>query len=311
MTPLPAPLARPPLSSSSSPSSTQSSTPSSIPSFGPSRTPSFTPSFTRSVLHIFDLSLGQMLWSRRSLLLALLAGGPVLIATAIRTAVALDVGPPRGMRPDGSVLFGMMVWLLYVRFIVPALGVAYGTSLMADEVEDRTLTFLFVRPIPRASVLVGKYLAFLTCATLLVLPSIVLVYFLIVPIRGGGIGASFPSLVADIGMLLVGLASYGAAFAYVGARLKRPLVTGLIFAFGWEPAVLFFPGYLKRLTLAYYLQGLVPHAMPDEGAAAMLLRVVREKPDVWMSLASLGMVTALALWLAGRTAGRREYVLGR
>ena len=65
-------------------------------------------------------------------------------------------------------------------------------------------------------------------------------------------------------MLAVGLAAYGAVFALVGARLKRPLVVGLVFAFGWEPAVLLFPGYLKRLTVAYYLQALV-HARDAAG----------------------------------------------
>ena len=39
---------------------------------------------------------------------------------------------------------------------------------------------------------------------------------------------------------------------------------GLVFAFGWEQAVLLIPGYLKRLTVAYYLQALVPHAMPSD-----------------------------------------------
>ena len=34
-----------------------------------------------------------------------------------------------------------------------------------------------------------------------------------------------------------------------------------------------FPGYLKRLTVAYYLQALVPHAMPQDSAVSMLLQV--------------------------------------
>ena len=53
-----------------------------------------------------------------------------------------------------------------------------------------------------------------------------LVFFLIVPPGGGSIGAAFPSLLADLGMLAVGLAAYGAVFALVGTRLKRPLVVG-------------------------------------------------------------------------------------
>ena len=51
-----------------------------------------------------------------------------------------------------------MIWVFYLRFTVPVLGVFYGTSLIADEVEDKTITYLFTRPIPRGAVLVGKYL---------------------------------------------------------------------------------------------------------------------------------------------------------
>jgi hypothetical protein len=142
-----------------------------------------------------------------------------------------------------------------------------------------------------------------------VLPSVVIVYFLVVPIGAGGIGAQFPSLLADLGMLAIGLAAYGAVFAFVGARLKRPLVVGLVFAFGWEQAVLFFPGYLKRATVAYYLQALVPHAMPQDSAVNVLLQIFQEIPGVATSIASLVVITVVALWLAGRTVEQREYVL--
>jgi ABC-2 type transport system permease protein len=269
-------------------------------------------SLIASTLRIFDLSLGQMLWSRRSVFLAILVGGPVVLAVAIRLISTLTaLGSPRvqGTRIGGEALFGMMIWLLYIRFIVPVLGVFYGTSLIADEIDDKTITYLFTRPIPRASVLLGKYVAYLACTTLIVLPSVVLVYFLIVPIRGGSIGAAFPSMAADLGMMAVGLASYGALFGLVGARLKRPLVIGLVFAFGWEPGVLLFPGYLKRLTVAYYLQALVPHAMPDDSAATLLLRIVSDVPSLGVSLLSLAVLTGSALWLAARAVNRREYVL--
>ncbi len=265
----------------------------------------------RSAARIFDLSLGQMLWSRRSVFLALIVGGPVVLAAALRIAVALwpRVLPPvNGAVVGGGALFGMIIWVLYLRFIIPVLGVFYGTALIADEVDDKTITYLFTRPIPRGAVLVGKYLAYLACTVLLILPSVVLVYLLILPL-GGSIGASFPALLEDLGMLAAGLASYGAVFALVGARLKRPLVIGLVFAFGWEPTVLLFPGYLKRLTVAYYLQALVPHAMPDDSAISLLMQVFREVPPVATSLAWLAAITLVSLWAAGWTVERREYVL--
>jgi ABC-type transport system involved in multi-copper enzyme maturation permease subunit len=270
------------------------------------------PSLLASSARVFDLSLGQMLWSRRSVFLGVLLGGPVALAALIRIVTAttpfwrLSIN---GARVDGPALFGLMIWLLYIRFIVPVLGVFYGTALIADEVDDRTITYLFTRPVPRGAVLLGKFLAYVACTALLVLPSVVLVYFLIVSIAGGSIGESFPDLLEDLGMLIVGLIAYGAVFAWVGACLKRPLVLGLVFAFGWEPAVLLFPGYLKRLTVAYYLQALVPQAMPQDSTVSILMQVFREVPAVAASLAYLGVIVVLALWSSARAVERREYVL--
>jgi ABC-type transport system involved in multi-copper enzyme maturation permease subunit len=252
-----------------------------------------------------------MLWSRRSVFLGILLGGTVLLAVVLRIVDTLYSSAFRlnGASLNGGTVFGMMIWLLFIRFIVPVLGVFYGTSLIADEVEDKTITYLFTRPIPRGAVLLGKYFAYLVCTVLLVLPSVMLVFFLVVPTGGGSVGAAFPGLAADLGMLVVGLASYGAVFALVGTRLKRPLVAGLVFAFGWEPGVLLFPGYLKRLTVAYYMQALVTHEMPQDSAVSVLLQIFHEVPSVAVSLVTLSGIVAVTLWFAGRAVERREYVL--
>jgi ABC-2 type transport system permease protein len=267
------------------------------------------PSVGSSATRIFDISIGEMLWSRRSIFLGLVVGAPVVLAVVIRM-LTTNFGPPQinGEGVGGAALFGMAIWVLYIRFIIPVLGVFYGTSLIADEVDDKTITYLFTRPIPRSAVLFGKYLAYLFCTVLLILPSVVMVYLLLASI-GGSLGATFPALLEDLAMLAIGLAAYGAVFAYVGARMKRPLVTGLVFAFGWEPAVLLFPGYLKRLTVAYYLQALVPHAMPEDSAISVLMQVFHEVPPLWVSLASLAVIIVGALWAGGRAVETREYVL--
>ena len=131
-----------------------------------------------------------------------------------------------------------MIWLLYLRFVVPVLGAFYGTSLMSDEVEDRTITYLFTRPVPRGAVIIGKYLAYLACTALVVLPSVTAVYLLITPVSGGSIGGTFPQLLTDLGLLALGLAVYGAVFALIGALVPRPLVAGLVLIFGWEQVAL-------------------------------------------------------------------------
>lgn len=276
------------------------------------------PGYLTSSLRIFDLSIGEMLWSRRTVFMALVVGAPVLIALFLRLLVGLGLplfedqevraGGSTAIRMTGPAIFGLMIWIFYLRFTVPVLGVFYGTSLMADEVEDKTITYLFTRPIPRGAVLVGKYLAYLGCTIFVVLPSVVLVYLLVVPIRGG-LGASFPDLLKDLALLALGLAVYGAVFAFVGARFKRPLLVGLIFIFGWEQAALAFPGYLKRFTVAYYLQGLVPHTMPSDSVLSLIQGIFRESPSLGGSLFWLVIIWAVFLSLGAWIVARNEYVL--
>ena len=269
------------------------------------------PSLTTASLRVFDLSLGEMLWSRRTVFLALVVGGPVLIAIILRVVDALNVPAMRvnGVRLGGPSIFGLMLWFLFLRFIVPVLGIFYGTALMADEVEDKTITYLFTRPIPRSAVLIGKYLAYLASTVLIVLPSVMLVYFLVVPIGGGAIAATFPTLLRDLALLAIGLGVYGALFAAVGAWIKRPVLVGLFFAFGWENFALALPGYMKRFTVAFYTQSLVPHAMPQDNLLSVLQSVFKDNVSAWQAGLTLVALLVVALALATRAVERREYVL--
>ena len=170
---------------------------------------------------VFDLSLGEMLWSRRTIFMALVVGGPVLLALIVR---GLDVFGMTALRVNGRAVggigvFGVMLWMLFLRFIVPVLAVFYGTALMADEIEDKTLTYLFTRPIARGAVLMGKYLAYLVCTILVVLPAVMLVYFLVVPFRE--VPGSFGSLVTDLALLALGLMLLSSVVLYLVFKGRR------------------------------------------------------------------------------------------
>jgi hypothetical protein len=247
-------------------------------------------SFWAASRRVFDLSLGEMLWSRRTIFMALVVCGPVILALIVRILEMLGMPALRvnGQRVGGMGVFGVMIWMLYLRFSVPILGVFYGTALMADEVEDKTLTYLFTRPVPRGAVLVGKYLAYLACTCL---------------------AATFGQLLTDLGLLALGLAVYGAVFAFVGAYFKRPLVIGLVFITGWEQTAMALPGYMKRFTVAYYVQALVPHTMPSEGVVSLLQGVFRDTPPVPVALFWLAVYVVVFLYVAARTVERKEYIL--
>jgi ABC-2 type transport system permease protein len=268
------------------------------------------PGMLSSAGRVFGMSVGEMLWSKRTIFMGLVVGAPVVIAFVVRFLVwlGLPVGSVEGVRITGPAIFGGMIWILYLRIIVPILGVFYGTALIADEVEDKTITYLFTRPVRRGAILLGKYLAYLAVTGFVVLPSVVLVYLLIASI-GSNLGASFIPVLKDLALLAIGLAVYGAVFAFVGAQFKRPILLGLFFAFGWEQIALLVPGYLRRFTIAYYLQGPVPHAMPQEGVVSLFQAIVRDTPTLASSLFWLAVIWAGFLALGMRAVERREYVL--
>ena len=63
------------------------------------------PGFLASSFRVFDLSISEMLWSRRTIFMALVVGAPVFIALLLRVLVGL--GAPLleeardGVRPSG------------------------------------------------------------------------------------------------------------------------------------------------------------------------------------------------------------------
>jgi ABC-2 type transport system permease protein len=276
----------------------------------PTGAPPAAPGAVYAALRVFDLSLGHMLWSRRTVFMGLVVGVPVVLSVALRALVAL--GAPvlhiGGGRAGGAIVFGLMMWGFFIRFAVPVLAVFYGTALIADEVDDKTITYLFTRPVPRGAILVGKYLAYLACTAGVALPSVMAVWLLAGSI-GGELASSFVSMVKDLGIVLAGFAAYGAVFALAGARLRRPLIFGLVFVFGWESLALALPGSFKNLTVAYYLQSLVPHAMPADSALGLMQAMFREPMTLGHALIGLAAIVAVSLWLAARTVARREYVL--
>jgi ABC-type transport system involved in multi-copper enzyme maturation permease subunit len=265
--------------------------------------------FLTAARRVFDLSLGEMLWSRRTIFMALVVAGPIVLALIMRGVELFGMSALRvnGRPVPGFGIFGVLIWSLYLFFIVPVLGVFYGTALMADEVEDKTITYLFTRPVSRGAVLVGKYLAYVVCTVLVVLPSVMIVYFLLVPFSQ--LPTTFGNLVIDLGLLALALAVYGAVFAFVGAFFKRPLLIGLVYVFGFQLLALSLPGSLKQFAVAFYVNALVPHAMPADGVSNLLQSMFRENPPLWVCLFWLFAILTGFLYLATRVVERKEYVL--
>jgi len=250
---------------------------------------------------VFDLSLEGMVWSRRSLLMSVFLGLPIAFGVLYRAVLAAKLPA----QVSGFDLYGYIVAFYYVRTVLPLAALFYASSLVADEVEGRTLTYLLTRPIRRASILIGKFAAYLAAVLALTLPATVVTFFLLATARGfAGVGSAVPDLLRDMGVITLTLVVYGALFALLGVVLRRPVVPGLLFLFAWE-LVANLPGYLPRLTITAYLRSLLRHRPPAAGLATVF-------GEVLPAPLCLGVLASLIVLLLAAAIGifsRREYVL--
>jgi ABC-type transport system involved in multi-copper enzyme maturation permease subunit len=251
---------------------------------------------------VFGLALDAMVWTRRSLLLGLLLGLPVLLAAAYRILIATRGGSLPLAPAD---LHALVVSIYWIRNALPLVALFYATSLIADEVEGRTLGYLLTRPLTRAAILSGKFAAYLATTLTQALPACVLTFALLHSAPGSaGLAAASSDLLRDLGVITLTLMAYGSLFALLGVLLKRPVIPGLMFLYGWE-LLANLPGYLPRFTLTAWLRSLVPYRPAQEGLLGLFEQVL----PAGQAVAVLVVVTAAFLFAAVRTFSVKEYVL--
>lgn len=257
---------------------------------------------TTALRAVLRLSLQQQLRSRRTLVFGLLGALPP--AMAVLFGIVKRVS--QSDRMLGFDFFSMLMYVLYLQVALLAVALFYGTALINQEVEERTLTYLLLRPVPRQIIVLGKYLTYLVVATLLLLPSVVLTYAILEGTDGfSGFARHLPYLLWDLAVMSLGAMAYGALFLFLGTTFKRPAMFGLAFAIGWEVLVTYVPGRFSRLTILHYLLSLFPHSTVQRGVQT-LFGATTSRP---IAVVMLLLITGVFLVLSMEVFRRREYVL--
>jgi ABC-2 type transport system permease protein len=160
-----------------------------------------------------------LLGRRRTILMALLAGAPVVLGILIRLG--------NGTRP--SALSGALDGLL-VSSVLPLVALVFGSAALGSELDDGTGVHLLTKPIPRWAIVVPKIVVSGGLTALLVVPSTLIAGVLI-----GGTGSHQVGMtVAFAVAVLVGAFVYSSIFVALGAVTSRGLVIGLAYSLLWE-----------------------------------------------------------------------------
>jgi ABC-2 type transport system permease protein len=252
---------------------------------------------------VFRLSLAVLLKSRRTLVIGLLCFLPVLGSLA---GTALILSRVAAHELTGFSLTAFIIVNGYVYVLLPVVTLFYGTALVSDELEDKTITYLFMRPVPKSTLYLGKYLAYLVSASILLLPSAAACFLISMAADASGeAGRHLPILFEDLLVLSLGVLAYGALYSLMGVVAKRPVFLGLGFTLVWETLVTFIPGYLSKLTIKHYLLALLPHPVGQRGVLGFFESATPGPVAVMALLAATAGLLALGAWAFTH----KEYVL--
>src|SRR5438874_1179966 len=122
---------------------------------------------------VLEMTFGQLLWSKKTLFVEFLALIPPAIAAVWR--ISIEAGFARPLLSPAALFSALMV-TAYLQFFMLMVALFYGTALVADEIENKTLTYLTTRPVDKVTLLLGKLAAYFLICSLLIFHSILLTY---------------------------------------------------------------------------------------------------------------------------------------
>ena len=227
------------------------------------------------------LSLRQLAGRWRLLFILLLAVLPVALAVLVSTLA--------GDESDFAQSFtNVLLDAMIVGAIMPIVTMALATAAFGDELEDRTLSYLVLKPVRRSLIVLPKLLASIVIAgPLLIISGVVATLW---GLQGGGQAA-----LAVGAALFAGVVAYAAIFTWAGLISSRALGFALIYVFLWEGLISSFLGGVRYLSVRGYTLAIL-HGIDAESFDVLSDRVI-EFPA---AVAGAVVVTIVFFWLSVR-----------
>ena len=257
--------------------------------------------FVKSTKDVFSFFFTLAKKSRRTKVFFVLSFLPVFMAFFVKFAQIFQLS--RDI--EGIYLFNNMIVAFYLQFLILILALFYGSSVTSEELEGKTLTYLTTRPISKSSIILGKYLAYTVMIIFMVTLGVVF-SFLILNLNALRNLSLYKVLFRDVAVLALGLMCYTAFFTFIGTILKKSIMFGLIFSFGWENVIQYFPGSTQKFTIVHYLKSLLPSV--SRGRFSFLLFRLEPSSTV-TSIFMLFLIAAVIIILACVLFTYKEYIL--
>jgi ABC-2 type transport system permease protein len=198
-------------------------------------------------LEVARVTLRALVGRRRTVLMLLLAGVPILVGLLVRAN-------SNGIGQVGPTLDGLVV-----RIILPLVALVFGTAALGSELEDGSAVHLLTKPIRRTTIVLAKVAVAGTLTAALIVPSTVITAILLAE-SGADIVGITVSLAVGV---LAGSFLYASIFAALSILTSRGLLIGLGYALIWEGLLAgLLPG-TQVFSVREYVRGIVHLVSPS------------------------------------------------
>jgi len=257
--------------------------------------------FLDSIRNIFSVFFSMGRRAKRTKVFYLISLLPVMMATLIKVTRVFS----QRSDIDGLYIFSNMIVVFYLQFLILILSLFFGISVCSEELEGKTLTYLTTRPVSKSAIVLGKYAAY---ASLVILMTVVGLVFSFLILNANKLHRFYiyKTLLRDAVVLSLGLICYTAFFTFIGILLKRSIMFGLLFSFGWENVIQYFPGSTQRFSIVHYLKSLLPG---QTGGRFSFLLFRLEPTSPALALFMLFLITGVFLALSCLLFSLREYII--
>jgi ABC-2 type transport system permease protein len=195
---------------------------------------------------LFWLTLRQQARGRRWIVIGFLFLIPSLVAVLARTLED---------NANIDLLEFALVFNLIPHALLPLAALLYSAGMIQDEVEEQTLTYLLVRPIPKWAIYLTKLFATLVTTVVLAMAFTTVTYATVHWGRPELWGDILPTkAVKTAGILALALVGYCAAFGCMSLFVRWILVVGIAYIILLEGLLASFDFAFRRLTVMFYYQ---------------------------------------------------------
>jgi ABC-2 type transport system permease protein len=144
--------------------------------------------------------------------------------------------------------------------ILPLATLVLATATFGDEIEDRTLPYLVLKPISRLRIVIEKALAAIAVSAPVIGFAMGVTWLLIFT---GDAGENKDMLWASLVAVLIGVSIYTCVFQLISLLIRRAILASIIYSLVWETVLGRFIAGLRYLSIRHIVSSVYTSVLDD------------------------------------------------